>query len=63
MSSEAGDAKCAVETMSYHEPRCAFRCLLWAVIAALAALLVSKAYGCDYAPDPATIPPVIVVMP
>ena len=50
--------------MTYHDPRCVFRSLFWSAIAAVIALLLSQyAQACNYTPDPATIPPVIVVMP
>ena len=53
-----------VADMTYHEPRCIFRCVFWGAIAALIALLLSEAVrACDYTPDPVTIPPVIEVIP
>ena len=49
--------------MSYHEPRCIFRSLFWAAIAAVVTLLVSQcASACAYTPDPETIPLKIQVL-
>ena len=46
--------------MNYHDPRCIFRSMFWAAIAAVVTLLVSQcASACDYTPDPVTIPPQI----
>ena len=49
-------------TVSYHDPRCIFRCILWGAVAAMLALLLSQyAQACSYTPDPVTIPPAIEV--
>ena len=52
-----------VAGMTYHDPRCIFRCIFWGAVAALIALLLSEAVrACgDYTPDPVTIPPTIEV--
>ena len=43
---------------------CIYRGIFWAAIAAAITLLASQyAQACDYAPDPVTIPPMIVVVP
>ena len=53
-----------VADMTYHEPRCIFRSLFWAAIAAVITLLASQyAQACSYTPDPVTIPPQIQVRP
>lgn len=49
---------------AYHEPSCLWCCLLWVSITAMFVLVASASwvFACDYAPDPASVPPKIEVM-
>lgn len=52
--------------MGCSDPRCEWRCALWAAIGfmlgALFCLWISSASACDYTPDPVNVPPKIEVV-
>lgn len=47
--------------MDISNPRCIWRCALWAAVGFLFGALFSRAFACDYTPDPVSVPPKIEV--